>query len=125
MKKILFILLLPFLSTNTLADVGETYYCDEIRIVIISEKEVKEFDFGAMARKFNFVREADKIIFDKGKGYQRHYLTDRQYPIFWQKGESFQASDDSGTLYYTDGLFNYSNVSAKDIFSIVARCEIF
>ena len=121
MKITLLILSLSILSFQSFAKVGDVYYCDEVRIVEISEKKTNEYDFANIARKFNFKRTENEILFDDGKGWQRHYLSKRKYPVILQDGESFQAADDTGALFYTNGLLNYSNVDAKRIFSIVAR----
>jgi len=122
MKITLPLLSLSLISAQSLAKVDDVYCCNEVRIVQISEKQTKEYDFANITRKFNFTREATEIIFDDGSGWQRHYLSERKYPVSFQDGEVFQASDDTGALFYTNGLLIYSNVDAKRVFSVIARC---
>ena len=60
MKKLLLLLILSFLSTQSLAKVGDVYYCEITQYVVIYDDRFIEV-WNRVGTKFKFKREKDKL----------------------------------------------------------------
>ena len=115
MKKLLLLLLLSFFSTQSLAKVGDIYYCDmkqnmQIGIESTTDDEV----YGLPIFKFKWEKDNIKII-SEGEWFgqiPQEYLF---YPIIYSDTaipledgttfERFAAQDDHTTIIYSDSWF--------------------
>ena len=76
MKKLLILLLLSFLSNQSLAKIGDVYYCEWYHLVKIPPKISRSYDEGIntklineIDKKFTFLREKNQIILNSQDGF--------------------------------------------------------
>ena len=124
MKKLLLLLLLSFLSTQSLAKVGDVYYCVMKNYSSMSNRGIEIYDIN----NFKFKREKEKLIFDD----RFIPISDKEIPItFSGEGTDFlfmAQSSNSGrfeSVVYSNGKFHYSLTSSNAVFSVVAECDVF
>ena len=126
MKKLLLLLLLSFFSTQSLAKVGDVYYCEMKQFVIMMPDRLVE-PGNRVGERFKFKREKDKLLIRDSKWFgNMTMIVSSQYG-----DESFRANpefvniiDDSSVISYLDGDFGYSWVMGGFIRSFLAECEI-
>ena len=123
MKTLLTLLVLLF-SSSVFAGEGDVYNCESITFLEVH-------NVGATSNfpkeKFTFLKENNKLIFNKG-GFFNDYSMNVDQEL--QFGEVFVANALFAVLVYNDGKMTYTIHSITDdtedlfITSMVARCEI-
>ena len=110
MKKILLLLLLSFISTQTIARVGEIYYCEFYSFVNIPIKASAYYDDGISTnwlreknKQFTFLREKNQIILNSQGGDLFNYL---KIPVNLKHGYTTEVDEYfSGAEHSTDLSF--------------------
>ena len=110
MKKILLLLLLSFISTQTIARVGEVYYCEFYSYVHIPIKGSLYYDKGINTnwlskknKKFTFLREKNQIILNSQGGDLFNYV---KIPVNLKHGYTTEVDEYfSGAKHSTDKSF--------------------
>ena len=126
MKKLLLLLLLSFLSTQSLAKVGDVYYCEMKQFVIMMPDRLVE-PGNRVGERFKFKREKDKLLMRDSRFFGNMTMI---VSLQWGD-ENFQANPKWGSIIqkdivinYSNGGFGYSSVGAGMIDSFIAHCEI-
>ena len=138
MKKLLLILLVSFLSSNSLAKVGDVYYCEpnlhiETRYGQVFEEELEPFSF---LRKEKVVKFSESFFWADSMPYK---LVPGNSSYGQALKEEFQGYDDftnqqsggSGgviNFVYTqtgeEGQFSFTLQFSDVVWVIIAECEI-
>ena len=120
MKHILYILILLGFMSVASADVGDVYYCQSSKIVMIKEGSVEEFS----AQQFNFKRNEKELVFGKGG-----YFSETIKPLTHSIDEWFRGNDElsGGYIDYRDGKFGYASYNFVEdrTLVIMASCDTF
>ena len=140
MKKLFLILLFSFFSTQSIAEVGDTYYCIMNQHIKLTETGVEELEL----KRFKLRSEKTgsgvwknialhfKWDWVEGKtveGYSILFLEyDSEY-IDYKKVERYSGSDSLSnygqTVHYEDGDFYFAGMGKEHIKSIIAKCELY
>jgi hypothetical protein len=118
MKKLLLILLLSSISTQTIARVGEVYHCEFYSYVHIPSKENTYNDdintnwLGEKSKKFTFLREENQIILNSKEGDRFNYA---KIPINLTSGYKNEVDEYfSGADYYLDiGFHSFMSIASS------------
>ena len=118
MKKLLLLLLLTFLSTQGLTDVGDVYYC-----------EMKSYSSMSLNGQENYELEIFKFKWGEGKLFfddTTPFNISDEIIIKSKSYSSFTASSYNEVVTLTGrGNFYFSRVVPIAIFSVVAKCDKF
>jgi hypothetical protein len=121
MKKLLLLLLMSCLSTQSQALVGDVYFCNMTKHTFTSSDEFTNDKL----RLFKFKWEEDNIVFS-GAIFVTKPLPIRIKSNSYNKRESFWASDGMVWLvYYDEGLLRMAILVNDGIESITADCSAF
>ncbi len=121
--KIFLIIFVLFFSSSVVADVGDLYYCETIKVIKVKTKGSEEFN----NFEFKFKRNINKLIFNKGD----NYFDDYDMEVKFSHLEFLRASEEFDVLLYNNGILLYSSNNLEDdindahIISIIANCDVF
>ena len=122
MKKLLLLLILSFLSLNSLAKVGDVYYCVTKSYSSINLEGIHNFETNNF--KFKFMK--NKIVFDDEFEPLFAY---RELPITFGDEEYFIARSPHNDMpeyaIYSYGDFYFSLGRGGGVFTVVAECDTF
>ena len=135
MKKLFVILLLSFFSTQSIAEVGDTYYCimnQHIKLTDSGVEEVKLERFKIKVKEFGMLKSMQNpaFSFNWGDGEMQEGYTifnleyDSEY-IDYKKVERYSGSNYGQTVHYHDGDFYFAGMGKEHIKSIMAKCGPF
>jgi hypothetical protein len=122
MNKLLTLILIHLLSTPTLANESNVYYCVMKNYSITSNSTVSNYDL------FNFkFKKGDKLSFDEKfetisleKEFNLTYAGNKDF--FYARATS---DDFPKSVVYSFGQFFYANPTPFGVFAVAAECEIF
>jgi len=121
MKKLLLILLLSLLSTQSFAKVGDTYRCSMTQFINLTANEIEKQPL----ELFNFEREKEQVIF-----YSDGYFRSWSAPVTAQynteaAAEIFKGGTEGGGFFkYRDGSFGFNYLGPTRAHTILADCLI-
>ena len=121
MKKLLLLIILSFLSAQSLSKVGDTYWCSMTQFINVTVNEIEKQPL----ELFNFEREKEQIIF-----YSDGYFRDWSAPVTIQynteaAAEIFKGGTEGGGIFkYMDGSFGFNFFSPTRAHTILADCSI-
>jgi hypothetical protein len=137
MKKLLLLLLFSFFSTQSLAKVGDVYYCIMNQNTNVTESGVNELEL----ERFKIsVGETSFGVFDSHIFYFRlddigdqmvsglEYDSKSEYSEDLKKFidiETYSGGNQGQTIQYNNGDFYFSDVRPPSIRTVIANCEIF
>ena len=124
MKRLLLALLL--ISPVSLADLGDTYFCNTTLIWSVnSNGEQPVTDRKPKAFKFNLNQAKQLLVFSEKAPFGDEAL-DVTFTIFARDGqESFDLKGNRSTAAYHNGIFTYSYASTRGARVVTADCEKF
>ena len=133
MKKLLLLLLFSFLSTQSLAKVGDVYYCNTSKYVWVEADSISNFEI-----KFKFKWEEDHIVFSPSDlpifdpipvfKDAKYYGVTADNKSRYGRVEGFYASDiHSWLIFYKEGIINMALLDAdgSGVDAIIADCTTF
>ena len=121
MKKLLLILFFFLFTTQSLAKVGDTYWCSMTQFINLTVSEIEKQPL----ELFNFEREKEQIIF-----YSDGYFRGWSAPVTIQynteaAAEIFKGGTEGGGIFkYMDGSFGFNFFSPTRAHTILADCSI-
>jgi hypothetical protein len=137
MKKLFLILLFSFFSTQSIAEVGDTYYCIMNQHIKLTETGVEELELKRFKLKSEKTGSGvwknialhfkwDWGVEGKtGEAYSILFLEyDNEY-IDYKNVERYSGSSGGETVHYEDGAFYFTIIGKEHISAIMAMCEPF
>ena len=130
MKKLLLLLLLFSLSANSMAKVGDNYYCWMKQFMDITPDKI----YQKPLEEFTFLMEEDKIVFTVEKGYFAGFLLGEYFELEMSRyrelsysgvpRESFFVAENKlrENGVFDDGHFNYTHIEGPLTQQMIARC---
>ena len=119
-NKFLIIFITLIFSTSIHASVGDVYFCDEVSRVGYNEGDNDYTEYEP--QKFKFKRLNDVLIF----GSDGNWYDNVKLSVNFSSGELFSASNnDTATLHYEDGRFNYTYGSYTILRVMTGTCSPF
>ena len=137
MKKLFVILLLSFFSTQSIAEVGDTYYCimnQHIKLTDSGVEELKLERFKIKVKEYGMLKSMQNPAFtfhwgEGGKeGSYSNMILNLEYEwdsIDYKTVETYSGSWKGQTVYYHDGNFYFAGMGKKHIKVVMAECEVF
>ncbi len=120
MKHILSILIFFSFMSSVSAGVGDVYYCQSTKVVVITSDNVEEF----AGLQFTFKRNQRELVFGDG-GYFNKLIQ----PLTHSVNEWFRGNEELGSGYieYRDGKFGHAswNFIEDRTTVIMANCNTF
>ena len=116
-KKLLGIVVLGLLFSNTSYASNDIYFCEMTKIIEMRDGKVEIFK----NEKFKFKREKDHIKF----GSEKNIFENLKMDINFSSGEMFDGGRPRMAFSYEDGKFYLSLVLSDKILSVSAECTTF
>jgi len=123
MKKLLLLLILSILSTQSFAKVEGVYYCETKSYSALSQRGFENY----YTNNFKFKFEKDKFIFDSK--FEPSFA-ERELPITFYGEKHFTIARSSNNhkpqyAIFSNGDFVYSYGSDGVVFTVIAVCDTF
>ena len=120
MKHILSILILLGFMSSVSAGVGDVYYCQSTKVIVITPDKVEEF----AGEQFTFKRNPRELVFGDGG-----YFNKSIQPLTHSVQEWFRGNKklNGGYIDYRDGKFGYASwyFNPEKTTVIMANCNTF
>jgi hypothetical protein len=124
MRKLLILLILSFLSLNSLAKIGDVYFCETKSYSLMSLELEALGNYETNNFKFKFMK--NKIVFDDK--FEPSFAS-RELPITFGDEEYFIARSPHNDMpeyaIYSYGDFYFSLGRGGGVFTVVAECDTF